>query len=89
VAKVPDQPGPPVAVLRTTTGQWPLRFKLDDSLSMMPTRLLSGADKVTVEARISKSGQALPTAGDLLGSSSLIDPKAGKPLRILIDRVVK
>jgi cytochrome c-type biogenesis protein CcmH/NrfG len=88
VAKVPDQPGPPVAVLRTTTGQWPLRFKLDDSLSMMPTRLLSGASKVTIEARISRSGQALPAAGDLQGSSGEIDPKAGRPVRILIDRVV-
>jgi tetratricopeptide (TPR) repeat protein len=88
VAKSVDQPGMPVAVLRTTTGQWPLRFKLDDSLSIMPTRTLSSAGRVTIEARISKSGLATPTAGDLQGSSGIIDPKAGRPLRIVIDRVV-
>jgi cytochrome c-type biogenesis protein CcmH len=88
VAKSVDQPGMPVAVLRTVTSQWPLHFKLDDSLSMMPTRPLSGAGRVTIEARISKSGQAMPAAGDLQGSSGVIDPKAGKPLRIVIDAMV-
>jgi cytochrome c-type biogenesis protein CcmH/NrfG len=88
VAKSVDQPGMPVAVLRTTTGQWPFRFKLDDSLALMPGRALSGAGRVTVEARISKSGLATPTAGDLQGTSGIIDPKAGRPLRIVIDRVV-
>lgn len=88
VAKSVDQPGMPVAVLRTTTGQWPFRFKLDDSLALMPGRALSGAGRVTVEARISKSGLATPTAGDLAGKSGVIDPKAGRPLRIVIDRVV-
>jgi cytochrome c-type biogenesis protein CcmH/NrfG len=88
VAKSVDQPGMPVAVLRTITGQWPLRFKLDDSLALMPGRALSGAGRVTVEARISKSGLATPTVGDLAGTSGVIDPKAGRPLRIVIDRVV-
>ncbi|HEY4972710.1 MAG TPA: hypothetical protein VII41_03820, partial [Steroidobacteraceae bacterium] len=31
VAKSLDSPGPPVAVVRTQTGQWPMRFLLDDS----------------------------------------------------------
>jgi cytochrome c-type biogenesis protein CcmH len=88
VAKSVDQPGMPVAVLRTTTGQWPFRFRLDDSLAMMPSRALSRAGRVTVEARISKTGLATPTAGDLQGTSGVIDPKAGRPLRIVIDRVV-
>jgi cytochrome c-type biogenesis protein CcmH len=88
VAKSVDQPGMPVAVLRTTTGQWPFRFRLDDSLAMMPSRALSGAGRVTVEARISKTGLATPTTGDLQGTSGVIDPKAGRPLRIVIDRVV-
>jgi len=87
-AKAVGQPGPPVAVLRTTTGQWPLRFKLDDSLAMMPTRTLSTAGKVTVEARISRSGQAIAAAGDLQGATGVIDPKAAGALRIVIDRVV-
>ena len=40
-AKAVDAPGPPVAVMRTVTGTWPLRFTLDDSMAMMPDRKLS------------------------------------------------
>ncbi len=65
-----------------------MKFRLDDSQSMMPGRNLSNAGRVTIEARISPSGQPLPSAGDLEGSSGTIDPADQKPLKILIDRVV-
>lgn len=88
IAKSVDQPGMPVAVLRTATGRWPFQFKLDDSLSMMPTRPLSGAGRITIEARISRSGQAMPAAGDLQGSSGVVDPRSSRPVRIVIDHAV-
>jgi hypothetical protein len=88
VAKSLDAPGPPVAVLRATVGSWPLKFTLDDSQSMLPGRNLSSLPHVTVEARISPSGQPLPRSGDLQGSSGPIDVAARAPLKILIDRVV-
>lgn len=88
VAKSVSSPGAPVAILRTTTGNWPLRFELNDTLAMMPNRKLSSAGTVVIEARVSKSGQALPQTGDLLGVTAPLDPAAGKPLRIVIDRVV-
>jgi cytochrome c-type biogenesis protein CcmH len=87
-AKAVDQPGPPVAVLRTTTGRWPLHFTLDDSASIMPTRPLSAAGKVIIEARISKSGQALAAAGDLQGASGVVDPQHSGALRIVINTAV-
>jgi cytochrome c-type biogenesis protein CcmH len=58
----------PLAVLRVPATQLPLKFTLDDSLSMSPQAKLSGASEVEVEARISKSGQALPEPGDLFSS---------------------
>jgi cytochrome c-type biogenesis protein CcmH len=58
----------PLAVLRVPASQLPLKFTLDDSLSMSPQAKLSGASEVEVEARISKSGQAIPEAGDLFSS---------------------
>jgi cytochrome c-type biogenesis protein CcmH len=88
LAKAVDSPGAPVAVLRTTTSSWPVRFKLDDTLSMLPQRKLSTAGKVTVEARVSKSGQAAPQSGDLLGVTEPLDPAAGKAVRIIIERVI-
>lgn len=88
VAKSVDSPGMPVAVLRTSVGQWPLRFTLDDTLSMMAGRTLSSAGRVTIEARISHSGQPMPASGDLSGSTGAIDPKSAGPLSIRIDTVV-
>jgi tetratricopeptide (TPR) repeat protein len=88
VAKSVDSPGPPVAVFRGAVSSWPVKFTLDDSQSMLPGRNLSSAGRVTIEARISQSGQPLPAAGDLQGSTGAIDPADKKPLKIVIDRVI-
>jgi cytochrome c-type biogenesis protein CcmH len=89
VAKSVDSPGIPLAVLRTAVGTWPVKFTLDDSQAMLPGRNLSSAGRFTIEARISRSGQAMPASGDLQGTSGIINPSAHEPLKILIDRVVK
>jgi len=89
VAKSVDSPGPPVAVMRTTVGAWPLKFSLDDTQAMVPGRTLTAVGRVIVEARISPSGQPLPTPGDLQGSSGVINGGGGAPLSIVIDRVVR
>ena len=88
IAKSVDSPGAPVAVYRASVGNWPVRFTLDDSQSMVPGRSLSTAGRVTIEARISHKGQPMPSPGDLQGSSGIIEPTAHKPLAIRIDRVI-
>lgn len=88
VAKSVDSPGIPVAVFRGSVGIWPLKFTLDDSQSMLPGRNLSSAGRVTIEARISQKGQALPARGDLQGSSGVINPGDHALLKILIDQVI-
>lgn len=88
IAKSVDSPGPPVAVLRTAVGEWPMKFSLDDSLAMLPGRNLSSAGPVMIEARISRRGQPLPASGDLQGSAGPVDPADHAPLNILIDRIV-
>jgi cytochrome c-type biogenesis protein CcmH len=55
---------------------------------MLPGRNLSSAGRVTIEARISQSGQALPASGDLRGSSGVINPADRHPLKIVIDEVI-
>ena len=79
--------GPPLAVLRVTADHWPVSFTLDDSNAMMPGRDLSHAGVVQVEARISRSGNAIAQSGDLVGTLDSVDPRSGKPVRIAIDRV--
>jgi len=76
----------PLAILRLTANQLPMDFKLDDSLAMSPNARLSGAQKIVVEVRVSRSGNAMPAAGDLYGTSPVIAPGA-HGLQIVIDQV--
>jgi len=87
-AKAADSPGPPLAVLRTTVGAWPVNFRLDDSMAMMPSRRLSQFDRVVIEARISRSGQATPATGDLYVTSQVLRPAAGTRLALVINREI-
>jgi hypothetical protein len=88
VAKAVDAPGPPVAVLRTTTGQWPLRFSLDDASAMVPDRKLSTVGAVTVQARVSRSGLATPQPGDFQSALSTVNPRQRRSVRLVIDHVI-
>ncbi|WP_428425149.1 tetratricopeptide repeat protein [Methylibium sp.] len=69
-ARAVDGPRMPLAILRKRAKDLPLQFTLDDSLSMSPAAKLSGATRVIVGARLSRSGNALPQAGDLQGLSA-------------------
>ena len=77
-ARAADERGPPLAVLRTTAGTWPLEFELDDRNAMMPGRKLSDFTRVILEARISRSGNALAQPGDLRAVSAVLDPRAAR-----------
>lgn len=89
-ARTVGGPRMPLAVLRTTASALPLSFTLDDAMAMSPqfklSALASGTE-VQVEARISKSGEALPKAGDLTGSAQPVKPGTGG-LKIVIDRTL-
>ena len=87
-AKAADSPGPPLAVLRLNANAWPVSFRLDDSMAMLPSRRLSQFQKVVVEARISRSGQATPAAGDLYVTSNAISPGSGKKLALVINHEI-
>lgn len=87
-AKAADSPGPPLAVMRLAANGWPVSFRLDDSMAMIPSRRLSQFQKVIVEARISRSGQAAPTAGDFYVTSSVLSPSSGKKLALVINHEI-
>ncbi len=57
----------PLAVLRKRVRDLPVRFTLDDSMAMSPAAKISGSPRVIVAARISKSGEAMSSPGDLVG----------------------
>ena len=85
-ARAVDGPRMPLAIVKRQAGELPYTFQLDDSMAMAPNFKLSGFPRVVIEARISKSGQATPQSGDLLGQVGPVAPGA-EGLRIIIDRV--
>lgn len=61
----------PLAIVRKQVKDLPFSFRLDDSQAMSPaTRLSAASGRIVVGARISKSGEAMPQAGDLQGFSA-------------------
>jgi cytochrome c-type biogenesis protein CcmH len=85
-ARAAQGPRMPLAIQRQGAGPGPFRFKLDDSMAMSPASKLSAFNPVVVGARISRSGQAMPQSGDLVGQSAPVAPGT-QALRIVIDGV--
>lgn len=78
----------PLAAKRAQVADLPMDFSLDDGDALMPSRPLSSAKSVQIEARVSKSGDAKSMPGDLTGSVGPVKPGA-KSLRLTIDKVVQ
>ena len=78
----------PLAIVRHQVKDLPVSFRLDDSMAMSPAMKLSQFSKVVVSARVSKTGQAIPAAGDLSGQTSPMANQA-QGLVIEINEVVK
>lgn len=77
----------PLAIVRASAKELPLKFALDDSQSMSPGANISSAKALRVEARISRTGNAMPQSGDLEGSSAVVQPGA-RDVNVVLDKVV-
>ena len=86
-ARAPAGPPMPLAVQRLKVADLPATLSLDDSMAVIPTLRLSGYPEVLVGARISKSGQATPAAGDLEGEAGPVKASGGSAVVVAIDRV--
>jgi cytochrome c-type biogenesis protein CcmH len=78
----------PLAVARVAVRDLPYAFRLDDSMAMAPGAKLSLHPRVVVTARVSRSGQATPTKGDLEGRSAAIAPGTSG-VSIVISKVIE
>lgn len=85
-APSPNSPRMPLAILKRKASELPITFTLDDSTAMADELKLSKFELVVVGARVSRSGNALPQSGDLVGQSAPVKA-GGSKLTVMIDSV--
>lgn len=86
VARAAQGPRMPLAVLRYRAAELPIRFSLDDSAAMTEELKLSRFPQVVLSARVSRSGQALPQSGDLVGQTGPV-AAGGAAITLTIDNI--
>ena len=84
-ARAAQGPRMPLAIVRKQVRDLPVSVSLDDSLAMSPAMVLSKFTEVSVGARISRSGNAMPQSGDLQGSKSPVVVGKDSNVAITID----
>jgi cytochrome c-type biogenesis protein CcmH len=86
-ARAVDGPPMPLAVARLKAADLPAKVTLTDAMAMTPAMTLSKFPKVSIAARISKSGNAMPQAGDLESAPVEVATDSRAPVALTIDKV--
>jgi cytochrome c-type biogenesis protein CcmH len=79
--------GPPLAVTRRSAGQFPQVVELSDEDAMVAGRGLSSESRVTIVARVARSGDPRPQSGDLEGQVGY-DVGDGKTVDLVINSIL-
>ncbi len=87
-ARAENGPPMPLAIYRGNARELPLTVTLSDANAMMPQMKISMFPSVIVGARISKTGDAIASSGDLQGLSQPLDPKSNPNIDIEIADLV-
>jgi cytochrome c-type biogenesis protein CcmH len=78
--------GPPLAAKRVPLDAFPVRLRLTDADGPMPAAKLSSATRVLVQARLSKTGQATGSTGDLEADPVLVTLPARDAAQLMLNR---
>lgn len=87
-ARAVNGPPAPLAVKRLSASDLPTTVTLSDGDSMVQGLSLSAFQQVQISARVSRSGNAIASAGDLQGQSGPVTVRETDQLKITIDQVV-
>jgi cytochrome c-type biogenesis protein CcmH len=87
-AQALNGPKMPLAIVRKKLADLPLTVELNDSMAMQPGMHLADFKRLKIVARVSKSGDAIPKTGDLIGSSELNVTSDTQAISLLINQEV-
>jgi cytochrome c-type biogenesis protein CcmH len=82
-------PKMPLAIIRKLVSDLPITVSLNDTMAMMPSMKLSNFPEVKLLARVSKSGNAMSQAGDLIGAINQVVLTDKNTHHIIINDSVK
>ncbi len=85
-ARAAEGPRIPLAIVRKQVRDLPLTAELNDAMAMSPEFRLSLFPEVIINARVSKSGDARPGSGDLLGTSARLQTADQNEVAITINK---
>lgn len=88
-ARAVNGPPAPLAVKRLSASDLPATVMLSDGDSMAQGLSLSTFPQVQISARVSRSGNAIASAGDLQGQSGPVTVRETDQLKITIDQIVE
>ncbi len=83
-ARALQGPAVPLAVVKRQVKDLPLVIELDDNSAMIPNMTISAFDKISIVARISRSGTAQAASGDFFGETGVIEPKITSEIAVKI-----
>jgi len=83
-----ENPGPPLAVVRTRVGELPFEITLNDSHAMIPGKNISSVSNVIVGARISISGNPDRQPGDYEQLSDSIPSNTNQTVELTINNKI-
>jgi cytochrome c-type biogenesis protein CcmH len=88
-ARAVNGPPAPLAVKRLSAADLPTRVVLSDSDTMAEGLSLSTFPSVSISARISRTGNAIASSGDLEGATDGLSVSETDQVEIVIDRVIE
>lgn len=82
IARRPGAAGPPLGVRRIENPAFPVKLVLTDADSMLPQLPVSSSDSLELLARLSPTGQAVPSEGDIESVVVQTSPADSAPITL-------
>lgn len=91
VARQPNKPGPPIAVVRQGAEKFPTLIRISDANAMLPGQSLGAMERIHLLARVANGGDPVAQPGDIFGEVFWTRTADEQPaaIEILMDRVVE